>query len=127
VVRILVLINGGAAVGILTFVGSLAVRSGTNVAQLVGITHGLKVFAWGIIFATLTGGFSYLTNLCNVLEANSKIKVWEHPYVKPTTMAKVFQVGARIFHVAALLLAVASLVYFASGCNAVGNAIAHLA
>ena len=58
VVRTLVLINGEAAISILTFVGGLAARSSTNAAQLTAIASGLMWFAFGLISGTLAGGLS---------------------------------------------------------------------
>jgi hypothetical protein len=126
VMRILVLINGGAAIAILTFVGGLAAKSDRNVAQVVGVANGLRWFAYGVIAATLIAGFSYLTNYCYGLAATVAIKDWVHPYVHPTPFGNKVSLAGRVLHVAAIALALASLGLFAAGVYSVSNAVAQL-
>jgi hypothetical protein len=52
VIRNLILINGGAAISILTFVGALAAKASTQPSQLSEIAKGLKFFAAGVVAAT---------------------------------------------------------------------------
>jgi hypothetical protein len=58
VIRNLILINGGAAISILTFVGALAAKASTQPSQLSEIAKGLKFFAAGVVAATITSAFS---------------------------------------------------------------------
>jgi hypothetical protein len=124
--RTLVLINGAAAIAILTFVGGLAAKWDHNLAQLAGITHGLRWFAWGVITAALASGVSYATNYFYGSAANVMTKDWQHPFRHATALSVWFQRAAWSFHGLALVLAIASLVLFAIGISTVSHAIAHL-
>jgi hypothetical protein len=124
--RTLVLINGGAAIAILTFVGGIASKPDHNLAQLVGVAKGLRWFAWGVIAAALASGISYLTNFFYGSSGNSMTRDWQHPYLLMTPWAKAYFLSAKALHVVALLLAAASLALFAVGVTIVGHAITHI-
>ena len=58
--RTLILINGGAAAGLATFVTSAA-ANGFDVGSLL---NAMLVFAFGTLFGTITFGISYIGELC---------------------------------------------------------------
>jgi hypothetical protein len=64
VIRILLLINGGGAVSLLAFVGSLVSKDRiTTAPQLNAIAESLIPFALGVACAAICALFFYLTNL----------------------------------------------------------------
>jgi hypothetical protein len=83
--RTAVLINGGAAVSILAFVGGL-VSQGKVAAgpQLTQIADSLVCFASAVAAAALAMGFSYFTNYCISASWSRRRREWEHPYVVET-------------------------------------------
>jgi hypothetical protein len=58
-IRNLILINGGAAISILTFAGALAAKANPPPEQLSQIARGLELFAFGVAAATIAAGLSY--------------------------------------------------------------------
>jgi hypothetical protein len=64
VFRTLVLINGGAAVSVLAFVGGLISQGKLSLgAQAAGVTRALLLFALGVLASALGVAFAYFTNL----------------------------------------------------------------
>jgi hypothetical protein len=118
--RMSLLINGGAAVALLTFVGSLDAK------QKVAIADSLIWFAGGVVLAVLAIGAAYFTHYFTVCSAASKQPIWDHPYFKPGPRTQFFSRLTSISHVAALLLGSASLAMFVCGVLAVRSAFGSL-
>jgi hypothetical protein len=74
VLKMVVLINGGAAVSLLRFIGSLSDKRAETAGALVWFAFGVASGAAGFLFA-------YFTNLFTGAAAGSFTKQWEHPYV----------------------------------------------
>ena len=72
--RTAVLVNGGAAVAMLAYVGSLNAKDAALVAG------SLIWFAWGVAAALAGMLLAYFTNFSNMRLAQSFHKIWEHPY-----------------------------------------------
>ena len=75
--RTLILINGGAAIAILAFLGAV-ISSDTNqfADDIVVVTSPIAWFAWGVALATLGMAFAYFTNYC----ITTSIQEREHFY-----------------------------------------------
>jgi hypothetical protein len=58
-----ILINGGAAVAMLAFIGNLATRNSPNPMPLAPFTLPMLYFAFGVLAGALAGGGTYLTQL----------------------------------------------------------------
>jgi hypothetical protein len=58
----LVLINGGAAIAILTFLGGVASKERIDFVKVGVVADTLKWFAFGVALAVLGMAFAYLTN-----------------------------------------------------------------
>jgi hypothetical protein len=61
--RASLLINGGAAVSVLAFIGSLATKELIAFPQLSRVAASLEIFAFGVAAAVAGIGLSYLTHL----------------------------------------------------------------
>jgi hypothetical protein len=81
VVRSLILINGGAAISVMTFVGALAARPSVPGDQISAIARGLEWFAGGALAAVLTAAFAYLTNYLYMSTEQKKTRDYERPYL----------------------------------------------
>ena len=103
-IRTGVLINGGAAVTVLGFIGALAGQGRVPVAQLSAIAGSLLWFAFGVASGTLALGLSYFTNYCYVERQASRIRTWEHPYLKDGPTTSRWLRRAIVFHVAAVIV-----------------------
>jgi hypothetical protein len=101
-IRSLILVNGGAAIGILTFLGNLWNKDAPIAkASAIAIGPGLAGFIVGLSCALLTSGFAYLTQVAFSelsREGNNPARKW----------------GNRL-RVVAIIMALCSLVSFLLG------------
>jgi hypothetical protein len=124
--RTAVLINGGASVSVLAFVGGLVAQGKIEIGpSLVEISSALIWFASGVAAAALAIGFAYFTNYCIAVQASHLEFRWEHPYVVPTSTSKRWLAFAHIFQVTAVVLGSASIGLFVIGMVEVRDAISH--
>lgn len=93
-IRSLILINGGAAVAIMTFLGNFGGESNQS-ADL--FAKSLLLFALGVAAAALVGGFAYVTQ-----------------FLYESSSGRLSKVGIG-FHWAAVLLAILSITLFVVG------------
>jgi hypothetical protein len=127
VIKILLLINGGAAVSLLTFVGSFASKDPLKTtAKLDAVAGSLVWFALGVVSAAVIAVFAYATHYSHVRTAYTLQRTWEHPYILDSTLSKRWKCVGRISHIFAMLAALASLILFAVGICDVRDAISHL-
>jgi hypothetical protein len=123
-VRTAVLINGGAAVSVLTFIGGLIGSDKlTDANAIAHLSAPLIWFAWGVVVGASSIGFGYLTNYCNSAIAGSAEKYWEHPYVRDGISTKKWRLMSIAFTVLSIVATVASLVLFICGMFAVQESI----
>src|SRR5262249_10199024 len=124
--RTAVLINGGAAIAVLGFIGAVAAKEKITVAQISTIAGSLMWFAVGVACAVLSMTFAYFTNYSMVAVENSKEKIWEHPYVKAGPRTNRLIWVNRALHSVAVLSALASLALFIFGMLEVRASMLHL-
>ena len=114
--RACLLINGGAAVSVLAFIGGLASKDVIGVSQL----------AAGVVAAVAGLALSYFANYFTAVHAGSLTKIWEHPWLTPgkrTVWLARLKTG---FHVLAILAGVVSVFFFVRGILAVRNSVEHI-
>lgn len=109
------LINGGAAVSVLAFIGGLESKGLIGAPQFAPIADSLVMFAFGVVAAVAGMGLSYAVHYLTGLHVNSMEKVWEHPWVKPGKWTRLFGILKASTHVLAVLVAVSSVVFFVYG------------
>lgn len=124
--RTLVVINGGAAIAVLTFLGGLAGKEKTGFAHVGAVAGTIKWFAFGVALAVFGIALAYLTNFANAGIASSQVSGWEHPFVADGPSTKLWRRTNRLFHVIAIVVAIASLVMFMVGMFSASDAISHL-
>jgi hypothetical protein len=84
VLRACLLINGGAAVAILAFMGTVISKdAATSHKVIVEVAPGLNRFASGVVAAVAAIGLTYVVNFLTYLHGTSQKKGWEHPYIVP--------------------------------------------
>jgi hypothetical protein len=113
--RTLVLINGGAAVALLAFVGSLATAVNEFEANVAVLAAPLQWFAFGVALAAFGIGLAYFTNYCTTGSSAASEHTYEHPFIKSTKASKRWRLAAITFQVLAVASAVTSLVLFVCG------------
>jgi hypothetical protein len=115
VVRSLILINGAAAISVMTFVGALAAKPSVPANQISGIARGLEWFAGGALAATLTAAFAYLTNYLYVSTEQKRTRDYENPYLHENGTSNRRLWWAEVCHYLAIAAVVVSFCGFAGG------------
>jgi hypothetical protein len=124
--RTLVIINGGAAIAVLTFLGGIASKDKVDFGQVGLVAGTIKWFAFGVALSVFGMALAYLTNYAIAGVANSLLNNWEHPYLSDGPKTKLWRRANRIFHVAAIFASIGSLVLFLIGMFTASNAITHM-
>ena len=124
--RACLLINGGAAVSVLAFIGSLASKDVIGVSQLAAVANSLILFALGVVAAVVGMALSYFVNYLTAEQARSFAHIWEHPWVVPGKNTGFLGRLKAVLHVITVLVGVASVVFFVCGIFAVRNSVEHI-
>ena len=115
VLRASLLINGGAAVAMLAFMGTVISKDATTSHKvIVEVAPGLNWFASGVLAAVAAMGLTYVVNFLTYLHATSQKKVWEHPYILPgerTALWGGLKTGTHWVTIFLVLLSVAMFVW----------------
>lgn len=126
--RAFLFINGGAAVAILAFMGSVFSKDPESHKLIGELANGLTDFAWGVVLAAAAMGLAYIVNFLTAATVQSRLKGWgEHPYVRSGPVTGWWAGLKAAFHVLTVLLAIASVVLFVVGLLTVKDAVKHLA
>ena len=124
-IRMAMLINGGAALSLLAFIGSVAKdHIGDN--KLLPVAASLTWFALGVFASAFAMGFAYLTNSLYAAAANRHQRTWDPPYVQETTSSKSWMRVCIIFQWMTILLSITCLIFFIIGMFDVRSAISAL-
>jgi len=113
--RSLILINGGAAVSMLAFVGAFAGKDKIELSRLSPVAPGLIDFAFGVGLAAAALGAGYFVNLLRSQAAGRSTLNYEYPYIEAGRPSKRCGSGALFLQWVAFVLGVASLVAFFRG------------
>jgi hypothetical protein len=114
------LINGGAAVALLSFMNALPKD------QKQAIANALAWLAWGVATAALALGLAYFTNRCAAGTHLSMKFQYMAPYVVPGPRTAMWNRFYWAFHIAAVLVGLGSLVLFVVGMLSVKSAFINL-
>jgi hypothetical protein len=119
--RMALLINAGAAVALLTFVGGLPAEQKRAVAAT------LDWFAWGVAAAVAGLACAYFTNHGLAIQERSKTFTDVPPYVISGANTKRWSYVVLVFRVLAIIVGSASVVLFLVGMLGVRAALTKLA
>jgi hypothetical protein len=114
-IRIALLINGGAAVSVLAFIGGLVAQKLVPISELGKIASGLMWFTSGVAFAGGAAGLAYFTSYFIAGSSIKKERLWEHPYVKDTRTSRALCWLALFFQLSAIFCGLLSLAGFVVG------------
>ncbi len=123
-IRSLLLINGGASVALLAFVG--AVESGNRELNSEVLAEPIRQFALGVGLAVVTAILAYLVNHLDAVSTGSRMHTWEYPYVEETPHTKKLDVRRRVLFFLALLTAGGSMSLYFIGVWSITGAISNL-
>ncbi len=118
------LINGGAAIALLAFIGNFVAADEDRFAdRLAELIAPVIWFAWGVALSVISMAFAYLTLYCAANRSHSRDRVWDHPYNVDTAASRRWHVGAVLTEVIATITGFTSLGCFLWGMYAVREAI----
>jgi hypothetical protein len=115
------LINGGAAVALLTFIGTLSMD------QKRAIAATLACFVWGVVAATAALATAYFTNYYVAQCERSRTWQPQSPYVVDGPQTSKWRFVTMLFRIASIVLGLVSLALFIIGMLAVQTALTKLA
>jgi hypothetical protein len=124
--RTLVIINGGAAIAILTFLGGISAKQTVDFLKVGLVAATIKWFALGVALAVIAMALSYLTSYTMAGAINSMKATFDHPYLVEGPKFRTWRYWNIGFHITAVLFAVASLVFFLIGMFDASDAVKHL-
>jgi hypothetical protein len=114
-IRVLLGINGGAAIALLAFSGGLVARSSIGLSKIGEIISNLVWFVWGVITAAIAAALAYLTNFSYATATELRSLTWEHPFIQETQATVRWRKTGRVFHLIGIIAAISSLILFALG------------
>jgi hypothetical protein len=123
--RTAVLINGGAAVSVLAFIGHF-VTQGRSIAQIADVASSLISFAWGVVAAGVAMGFTYFSAYSGTKSLSDHATKWQHPYVSPGRRTHLWEFASTTFTICAIAAGLASLALFIYGMFDVRDSIIRL-
>jgi hypothetical protein len=122
-IRILLTINGGAAVALLAFVAGLASKADRTLQQLDPIVAQLKWFILGVISSGIAAALAYVTSYLYAGAVHWNQHNWEAPYIVQTMRSKRWRYFGYALHLLGFSTAVAGLFLFGYGMYKVQRAI----
>jgi hypothetical protein len=125
-VKAIMLINGGASVSVLAFIGGLAAQGKVQLRGLSLLTNSLMWFASGVLSAAIGAFLAYFAAYCGAAHEHNTSKTWTPPYVMETVISRRWNRWEIIWRRAAILAGVLSLVFFVCGMISVWYAVAHI-
>ncbi len=111
--RGILLINGGAAVALLAFIGAIASKDG--VGSVADLAESIQWFAFGVAVAAAAIGMTYLVNHSFANSLKTMQYNWEHPYVKDTPTSLRWERVGGALTVVTILTALVALGLFVNG------------
>lgn len=121
-----ILINGGAALAILTFISAIIGETEVNPDNISSAANSLIWFAIGVAVGAAGLGLAYLTTYCQAAESTSVNRIADPPFEAPTSSTGRWRIAAGTFQVSAVVCGIASILAFVVGMIAVRGAIVQL-
>jgi hypothetical protein len=110
-VKTALLINGGAAAALLTFIGGIASQGRISVGDIKNIANGLSWFGYGVLSAAIANAIAYLANRAILHTVGKESRFWN-------VISLIVQLSAAAV--------VVSLILFVYGFLHIRTAIGHL-
>ena len=123
--RAMILVNGGAVVALLAFIGSLEASNGASVT-ISALVEPIEWFGWGVGLAVTSTAIAYLVNVLDSDILSATRGTWNHPYSEKEMRARRLGPPRFLLHVLALGLAIGSLVSFWQGVASITDKIGQL-
>ena len=124
--RTLLIINGGAAIALLAFIGNFAPVLPGEYAGLPKIHPSITAlmwFAFGVTASVMAMAFAYCTNYLYITASAKRTCNFKHPYVHDTDKSKMWGCIGIVTHITTVVLAVLSIIIFILGIYEVNEMI----
>ena len=109
--KAVLVINGGACVAMLAFIGTFASQG----KMMPGMAGPLIWFAVGACLTVVAASFGYLTNLSYASESNRKSRHFDAPYVRETDESRRHHAAAAVYRVITIGCIVLGILAFVGG------------
>lgn len=120
--RALLVVNGGACVALLAFLGvATGIEDTRRQAMFAALAEdALRWFAFGLLSALIAAGFAYLTNALAAAAISTRLSSQDPPYFIETPESQRNRSLSTTLNIGAVLAAVVSLIFFLTGILNVG-------
>ena len=125
-IRAMLLVNGGAVIALLAFVGSILSSDVSNIIRIEAMIPPIRIFAFGVGLSALTSALAYLVNMLDSDISNTVELTWKHPFVNDKPKANILRRWRMAFHYLAMTAAFTSICFFFWGVFLVTGAIPEL-
>jgi hypothetical protein len=126
-VKTSVVVNGGAAVAILAFIGGLVGKDIVGVKQVADVASSLMWFASGVAAGLAALALIYLTNYCAAAAVRFRQRIFRDPYIRDTKLSRFIRKSYTISHIVAVIVSLMSIGLFIQGMIDVRDSITRLA
>jgi len=126
-IKAVILINGGSAVAMLAFIGTIASRDLLSPTQISQITAPLLWFGGGVLCGAIASAMAYFTNLMIAGSANRQKREYEEPFLRDTDSSKRHRLLGEISRWIGIIAVAASLACFIGGLVSAKSAFSVLA
>ena len=117
------LINGGAAIAILAFIGQMNDNEDKELELVISLTRSLILFAIGAGFSTAAIIFGYFSNYSYFESSQYMSASHEYPYLQTNVSSKKWRKIAISFHTIGIFCVITSISLFIYGVYLVGHSI----
>jgi hypothetical protein len=124
--RTITLINGGAVIALLGFIGVLADKNKLSADNLLAVADSLLWFARGIFCTAVAFGAAFLVNYSTAIGNAAKPLDWVHPYVHECSKSRWCNAFANFGTVVAILSGFVAVLAFGMGAGSIYAAIIKL-
>jgi hypothetical protein len=114
-IRTAALVNGGAVLAVLAFLGGLIGQGKIELNQINSVAESLMWFAYGVAAAVCSLGTAYIVNYCRRWELDSIYQTTSSPFTRESAMSRWWRCATQLFQFVALIAGILSLVLFVWG------------
>lgn len=126
-IRIVLVINGSAAIAVLTFLGNFAVKNDfPRSPQLSRVISNSQWFVWGVACSAAAAVFAYAANSFYAARLCKIERTYEPPYIQPTKASKYYECLAEICHISGIIFAIVGVGLSVYGLYKLRSAVGHL-
>lgn len=125
-VKTSVLVNGGAAVAVLGFLGAMLGKNVVTLTQVANVSASLVWFASGVAAGVAALALIYLMNYSSAAGVRWRRRIFIAPYVEETPRSRLMRRIYTVAHIIAVLISLLSVSLFVYGVVDMRHSINHI-